>query len=390
MPAISLIFHLHHPFLPGRLSYGEWTNHPAFRDVAATRSSLETYCDQVLDPLAELLQVLAAEDLQETAGVGVTISGELLDQWQRWRPASLERWQRLAARELVEVLPQPLRSIPDILWDREAWKEGLNSYRDQASLLGLQVSPVAWQPGYLFLPYLAWPLRSMGIRAVLVDGDSLQWQGKWSHRLGQVAYQRDISLLVRDSGWSRHWLSSWTEGVGSPSDRMRYWLSQLRACGNEPIVLGLDTRAWTLHPGALPMMLTGLRQLLQAGLASEGLAWLRPHGLLNWYPERSEAAGEDWWVAPESAALLGRAGHPLAAEVLTHWRGLTPVGATLDPMLIDAAHLCAMDEVAGYQPQGLRGGDLYGRLIRALALIELQQRAGTDFAPIHNATNPGI
>lgn len=373
MPDVSLILHLHHPYLPGAFPYSDWKHGSEALDLAATQASFLDWNERWLAPLAKALT--AVFDQEEGVGLGLCVSGSLVQQWERWSVDHLDAWQHLWQHPGVEILPQTWDSTPKMLWDRDAWLQGIKRYQQHLSLLSARFSPIGWNPGYLFIPYLAWPLQHMGIQGFLVDGDSIGWGGSMSHQVARVGFQHRFAVLIRDSGWS-HQLQS-TEALSTglgPISLARRWVADLKACQESPVVLTLDLSQWIQHPGLAPAMIAFLEELLLRG-AEAGIRWCSPGQVVKDHAPQVDFPAADWVIAPEDRGIMGdEHTHPLSSEILTHWRRInenTQGGLPAD--LIDSAWLRRLDQTDfQVNASGLRAGHLYGRLIRQMSAKEIE------------------
>ncbi len=352
------------------LSWGKKTDR---FDLEATQQALVELNERWLDPLASLLGSWLGQ--QEDVGIGLTVSGSLVHQWEHWAYDSLDAWQQVWKNHKVEILPQPWQSGPVLLWDREAWIQGLKTYAERLSLLGATLSPVGWHPGYLFLHYLAWPMQQEGIQAALVDGDSFGWHGGGANQVAKLPFQQDFRLLIRNSGWSRSMTS--LDGLlsaFSPADLARRWVADLVQAREAPVVIGIDLGEWARHPGKATAILAFLQQLLALG-AKAGIRWKSPGDLLKSQEAYADFHATDWVVAPEDRAIIGDAAtHPMAAALISTWRDLP--AASEWPELLDVCHLRAVDDPEAWLGDHVgKSGHLFGRLMAQFTQMETRREA---------------
>lgn len=352
------------------LSWGKKTDR---FDLEATQQALIGLNERLLDPLASLLGSWLGQHPE--SGFGLTVSGNLISQWEHWAYDSLDLWQQVWKHPKAEILPQPWQAGPQVLWDREAWIRGLRTYAERLSLLGATFSPVGWHPGYLFLHYLAWPLQQEGIQAVLVDGDSFGWHGGAANQAAKLPFQQNFRLLIRNSGWSRSMANPDSlPGSVSPSELARRWVADLRQAGEAPVVIGIDLSEWAAHPGKAPAILAFLQQLLTEGNKA-GIRWKSPGDLLKTQEFLADFHATDWVVAPEDRAIMGDPStHPLAAALLSTWRRL-PAAAEW-PEMLDVHHLRVVDNPESWLGEHAgKAGHLFGRLMAQFTQFETSTEA---------------
>lgn len=372
MPDVSLILHLHHPYHPARFSYQDWQ--PELQgDLLATRESLLKATDTLFDPLSAMLG--QALEINEEMGLGLTLSGPLLAQWKQWAPGSLETWQKVWKSSHIEVLPQAERYTPEVLWDRDAWLRSLQEYRENVSLSGATLSPVNWNPGYLFIRYLAWPLQDTGIQGCVVDGDSFGWGGSMANRVSRVPFQHSFKMLTRNSWWSRH-IENMVGLEHGPLTEARNFLSGLAACKDSPVVLSVDMNHWLSRPGLLSAGISFLKILLEKG-QDMGINWISPGQVLAKHESVADWTPTDWVVLPSQRGLLNDRFHqPVASEVMNTWKIMTEKGIHLPSHLIDSELLSTLDHPNHWISAELgKAGQVYSRLMKQLAVIQDQEQA---------------
>lgn len=370
MPDVSLILHLHHPYHPASFSYKDWAARQTNSDLRSTEKSFLRATDSLLDPLSAMLGQVVGDD----AGLGLTLSGPLVAQMKQWSPSSLQAWQSVWSRSHVEVLPQSERYTPELVWDRDAWLLSLQEYRENMALLGASLSPVNWNPGYLFIRYLAWPLQDSGIRGCLVDGDSFGWGGNMANRVSRVPFQHSFKMLTRNSWWSRH-IENMTGLEQGPITEARSFLSGLAACQDSPVVLAVDMTQWFNRPGLISAGISFLKILLEKG-RDMGIHWVTPGEVLTKYDSVAEWSPTDWVVQPSQQGLLNdRFVKPVASEVIDTWKEMNGKGMQPPSHVIDSALLSTMDTPEHWISTELgKAGHVYSRLMKQLAVIQEQEK----------------
>lgn len=371
MPDVSLILHLHHPYHPARFSYKDWLEGTG-GDLRSTKESLLKATDSLFDPLSTMLGAVLAE--KEELGLGLTMSGPLLSQFQQWAPSSLSAWQNIWKNSHVEVLPQARNYTPEVLWDRDTWLRSLQEYREDVSLLGATLSPVNWNPGYLFIRYLAWPLQDSGIRSCLVDGDSFGWGGSMANRVSRVPFQHSFKVLTRNSWWSRH-IENMVGLEQGPITEARNFLSGLAACQDSPVVLAVDMSHWLGRPGLISAGISFLEMLLEKG-KEMGINWISPGQVLSHHEPVADWSPTDWVVLPSQRGLLNdKLGKPIASEVMNTWKNIKAQGVQLPSHLIDSELLSTLDQPNHWiSPELGKAGHVYSRLMKQLAVIQEQEQ----------------
>ena len=367
MPNVCLIFHLHHPYHPASYEYPSWRSEFQATDGESTMRALVEQSERWLDPMAIMLRKVIEKHPE--IGFGLSVSGNLIEQWEHWSYDSLDLWQQVWKSQAVGVLPQPMNMSPEILWDRESWLNDIRAYQEKLSLLGGTLSPVAWNPGYLFHQYLAWPMQQLGIQGCLVDGDSFGWSGAASHQVAQIPFQQSFKIAVRDTGWSHAFesLEALASGM-SPTDLARRWVADLSKCKESPVILAVEVSKWVGHPALAGAMLSFIQQVFNLGKKA-GIEWSNPERVLREHQAKADFPAMDWVVDPHHRALMGNIDHhPLAAEMISRWREAKAKGLELSPSLIDAQHLVAVDDPESWLGEGLgKAGQVYGRVMRQMA-----------------------
>lgn len=372
MPDVSLILHLHHPYHPASFSYKDWQPENSESSHPATRKSFLKATDTLLDPLSAMLGQVISD--HENVGIGLTMSGPLLAQLKQWAPASLESWQNVWKNPQVEVLPQSERYTPEVLWDRDVWRSSLQEYRENISLLGATLSPVSWNPGYLFIRYLAWPLQDSGIRGGLVDGDSFGWGGSLANRISRVPFQHSFKMLTRNSWWSRH-IERMVGLEHGPITEARNFLSGLAACQDSPVVLAVDMSHWLSRPGLIDTGISFLKLLLEKG-TDMGINWLSPGQVLSNHEPVADWSPTEWVVLASQQGLLNDSfAKPVASEVISTWKEMADNGVKLPSHLIDSELLSTLDTPNHWISTEMgKAGHVYSRLMKQLAVIQEQKK----------------
>lgn len=372
MSQVSLIIHLHHPYHPARFSLQDQAVQDRQGDLVSTRKSLLSAADSVFGPLASMLgQVVEKKD---GPGIGLTISGPLLTQLEQWAPDTLEAWQHVWRLPEVEILPQAQAYSPELLWDRDAWLRSLQEYRERVSLLGATLSPVSWNPGYLFIRYLAWPLQDTGIRGSLVDGDSFGWGGSMANRISRVPFQHSFRMLTRNSWWSQQ-IEQLNGLLHGPAMEAKRFLAELSACPDSPVVLSIDLSHWLSRPGLIPSGIEFLKILLEKG-GDMGINWVSPGKVLAENEPVADWTPTDWVVLPSQRGLLNdQWATPVASDVMNTWMEMKDRGVSVPYDLIDTELLGSLDSPDHWVSPGLgKAGHVYSKLMGQLAAIQEKEK----------------
>lgn len=365
MPDVSIILHLHHPFHPARFDFQEPTGSPVEMDMISTRESFLQAADILLGPLTSML----SEVLGRQSGIGLTVSGPLLSQCEQWSPATLEALKQAWRLPGVEILPQPADYTPGVVWDRDSWLRSLQQYREKMALLGATLSPVCWNPGYLFIRYLAWPLQDSGIRGCLVDGDSFGWSGSMANRISKVPFQHSFRMQTRNSWWSQG-MEQLQELSYGPIAAAQQLLTELAACQESPVTLAVDLSHWLSRPGLVSSGIELLRTTLETG-ESMGIRWVSPGQAISEHEPTADWSPTDWVVLPAQRGLLQDAqATPVSGEVLATWKEIQHSGKQVPSGLIDTQLLGTLDAPNQWVAPGLgKAGQVYSRLMGQLAAI---------------------
>lgn len=361
MPDISLTFQFHQPRIPQEFRFER--HQGKANDEEAGRKSLKAMVDQVISPFVTMYN----RSGKSAPGLGLAVSGTLLDQLTLWEEESLKALQEIWQRSEVEILPQPYQRTAGVVHNREEWVRDIQQYRERISLLGGTLSPVLVNPGYLFISYLAWPLQELGIGAVMVDGDGFGWSGKWANRISRVSFQHSFKVLTRNSGWSRR-LETLEGMEQGPIQLANQWLEELSSVGNEPVALAIDARKWLSRPALIEDAMT-LLYMLFTRAADYNIRWVSPGTLLQNHSVTADFDPSDWVVSPEARALLGnRDDYPVSAEVQSVWNELRQSSANPDPLFLDEAWLSVVDSPYSRVPgTNLTAGHIFARMMGVFA-----------------------
>lgn len=152
--------------------------------------------DKSYRPMTDLLQSLLDRHLEFKFSISIT--GELIEQAERWAPDVLERFKRLVATGRVEIVGETYYHSLAYFYSEREFVAQVNKHRDKINEL-FNVTPTAFRNTELaYNDSLGAWADDAGYKAVLAEGwdDILQWRSP--NHVYRPPNARSVSLLLKN------------------------------------------------------------------------------------------------------------------------------------------------------------------------------------------------
>ncbi len=289
MPSVCFYFQLHQPRRLAR--YSVFDTGRRYFDDATNRQILTRVAHKCYLPATERL----LEQIQKMQGefrVAFSVTGCLLEQFQRHNPELIERFRELAETGCVEFLAETYHHSLAGLYDIDEFLHQINAHTDVLEELFGQTPTVFRNTELIYSNELAETLAiETGFRGVLAEGVDRVLDGRSTNRIYQSPTDPQLGLLLRNYRLSddiafRFSKNDWAH-YPLTAEKYAALLSNALEPHDEVINLFMDFETFGEHQWPE----TGIHDFLGAlprALRDTGLDFVNPSEALDRY----EPAGE--------------------------------------------------------------------------------------------------
>lgn len=232
MASVCFYFQLHQPYRLRRFSV--FDRDPHYFDDERNRQ----ICLKVVENCYRPATLLIEELVQRYEGrfrVAYSLSGNIVEQLERWAPDVLEIFQRLAASGAVEFLSEPYYHSLAYLYSSEEFTEQVNLHRKLMQRLFRQTPRVFRNTELIYSNDVARTASEMGYRVVLCEGADRLLGYRSPAYLYTPPHQPHVKLLLKNYRLSddiafRFGNQQWREWPLT-ADKYARWIDQVNGNG---------------------------------------------------------------------------------------------------------------------------------------------------------------
>jgi alpha-amylase len=234
MPAVCFYFQVHQPFRLRSYRIADVGVARDYFDEALNAEVMRKVASKCYLPACEALERLI-ERHDGAFRIAYSISGVALDQMERYAPAALEAFQRLARTGAVEFLAETYYHSLAALFDRHEFEAQVRKHVTAIERLFGRRPRVFRNTELIYDDRIGAMVADLGFEGVLTEGadDILQWRSpNFVYRmpgrrtrllLKNYALSDDIAFRFSNRGWSEHPLTadkfaSWVHRVSGNGD----------------------------------------------------------------------------------------------------------------------------------------------------------------------------
>ncbi len=249
MPSLCFYFQVHQPFRLRRYSFFDIGRSHAYEDEEKNRDILNKVATKCYLPANALLLELAREFRGEFR-FSFSISGVALDQFEKYNPAVLDSFRRLADTGCVEFLNETYYHSLAFLHSPAEFKQQVLQHRQRVKALFGHTARTFRNTELIYNNDVARAVEAMGYQAILAEGADhiLGWRSpnyvyqpagctRIKCLLKNYRLSDDIAFRFSNREWSEYPLTA---------EKFAAWIHQINAAG-ETINLFMDYETFGEH-----------------------------------------------------------------------------------------------------------------------------------------------
>lgn len=214
MTSVCLYFKLHRPYILKNYKAKDVDNVHCYEDSEANAESINHLADECCLPCNEIIYGLVTNDKFK---VSFSVSGVMLELFQRYRPDVIRSYQKLAETGSVDFLAETYYHSLSSIYSRNEFQRQVRKHRELINrLFGIKPS-VFRNTELVHNNRIAMMAAEPGIKGILCEGVERILQGRSCNQLyslpGNIPYRLllrnatlsdDIAFRFGDPNWSRH------------------------------------------------------------------------------------------------------------------------------------------------------------------------------------------
>lgn len=234
MRSVCLYFQVHQPFRLRHYTFFDIGRSRQYDDEDMNRSILRRVTAKCYGPAGRLLLDLIREYKGEFR-VAFSISGTALDQFERYSPAALSVFQRLADSGAVEFLGETSHHSLAFQFSLREFRDQVSSHRQRIGALFGQRPRIFRNTELIYSNAVAREIERLGYRAILAEG------------VDRILGERSAGLVYRPRG----------------CNTLRLLLKNHRL--SDDVAFRFSDRAWAGYPLTSEKFCGSIRRALRAG-----------------------------------------------------------------------------------------------------------------------------
>ena len=285
--SVVLYFHVHQPFRLRRdYSFFDIGRRSTYFDDALNAKIVRRVAERCYVPMTDVLR----RGVERTGGrfrVALSITGTLLDQWERWAPDALDAFRALVATGGVEL-------VAETSHHSLASESNLREFREQVRAHAARlertfgVAPRSFRNTELvFDDRTARAAESLGFRAILAEGAARLLRKRSTYAVHRPLGCRKIGVLTRSYRHSDDIAFRFADRAwhGNPLTATEF-ARDLAAVPRDAKVIGLfmDFETAGEHQAASSGILDFFAQMPEAVLATDRLTFATPSEAVRDHP----------------------------------------------------------------------------------------------------------
>lgn len=250
MVSVCFYFHVHQPFrLRKNYSFFDIGLNHFYEDESANREIMNKVAGKCYVPMNTLLLELIKR-YEGRFKVAFSVTGVILDQFEKYNPAVLELFQKLADTGCVEFVNETYYHSLAFLYSKKEFKEQVELHRAKIQRLFNQTPRTFRNTELIYNNELAKFIESMGFRTILAEGADhvLGWRSpnflyqpagcyKLNLMLKNYKLSDDIAFRFGNRGWNDYPLTA---------EKYASWLHSIAGNG-EVVNLFMDYETFGEH-----------------------------------------------------------------------------------------------------------------------------------------------
>ena len=242
MAAICIYFKFHHSIPVQPYHFFEIGKHQEYFDFDSSRENLKRLVNESFLPAIDLLDQLGMMH-KKNFRAGLSLSGVLIDQLEKWHPKVLSSLQDLVKQGHLELLAEPWYYSLSFLYDRAEFVRQIEMHELKIQELFGQKPGVLINSALIYNNFLAYFLDQRAYKGIITEGAWNILKGRSSNYLYAAIdganpglllrnsqLSEDLSIRFHDPNWDLYPLGAST------------WISWLKELQGDLITLGFSVQ----------------------------------------------------------------------------------------------------------------------------------------------------
>ncbi len=249
MVSVCFYFHVHQPHRLGHYSIFDIGNHTDYFDEHKNRQIIDKVKEKCYLKTNNILYRLIKQH-DGKFKVSFSITGSIIEQFERFAPEVIDSFKRLADTGCVEFLSETYNHSLAFLFSKDEFKEQVLMHRRKMQELFNQTPTVFRNTELIFNNELARYIQDMGFEAILAEGADYILNGRSPNHVYNAVNAEKIKVLLKnyklsddvafrfsDKNWQEHPLSV---------EKYVQWINQING-GGELVNLFMDYETFGEH-----------------------------------------------------------------------------------------------------------------------------------------------
>lgn len=279
MTSVCLYFKLHRPYTLKKYLANDIDTIHCYEDSDADRSSIDQLADECILPANEIIfqQVMLQ---QGEFKVSYSISGVMLELFQRFRPDVIESFRKLVSTGCIDFLAETYYHSLSSLYSPAEFQQQVIKHSELIWQL-FDISPTIFRNTELVHNNrIAGLVSKMGFKGILCEGVERVLQGRSSNQLYTTPGRENLALLLRNAALSddiafRYGDPNWSEHPLT-AEKFAGWLHHHPA-DTTVINLFMDYETFGIHKKPAGGIFDFLSQLPGAVTSNKDFKFSTPH-----------------------------------------------------------------------------------------------------------------
>jgi len=286
---VCLYFKVHQPYRLIKYEAKDIDAGHGYEDVAADRECINQLADQCCLPANEIIYDLLAEQKGKFK-ISFSISGVVLELFQRYRPDVIRSFKKLAATGCIEFLAETYYHSLTSLYSGGEFKRQVQKHSTLIKNLFSCEPSVFKNTELIHNNRIASLVTELGLKGILCEGVERILKGRTCNKVYAIPGLDEPALLLRnatlsddiafrfgDTNWSEHPLTA---------GKFAEWLHQHRQENTDVINLLMDYETFGIYKQPATGIFEFLKSLPATVLNKEGFCFSTPSEVLDrYYPK---------------------------------------------------------------------------------------------------------
>lgn len=288
MPSVCFYFQLHQPYRLKQFSFFDIGRNHHYENDEMNVGILNKVADKSYIPANQVMLELIKKHKKKFR-IAYSVSGVLLEQFEKYRPDVIESFKALAKTGCVEFLAETYYHSLASLYSKEEFKRQVQLHAEKIEKLFKQKPSVFRNTELVYNNDLALTVQKMGFKGILCEGVEWILNGRSPHFIYNPPSSKKIKVLLRNFTLSddiafRFSNTSWSEHPLT-AQKFAHWVHSYSSTA-DCINLFMDYETFGEHQWEGSGIFEFLRHLPEEILKKGGFDFKTPSEVIAAYPAK--------------------------------------------------------------------------------------------------------